>query len=56
MKTAETITDEEIRELRRTKAISATTYHTAIWGSWLKYDARARCAEILNARYIEVKS
>lgn len=49
MITADTITDEQIRELRRARKIDAQTYMTAIWGSWLQLDARARCAAILNA-------
>ena len=50
MVTAETITDEQIRELRRARKISAFDYHTAMWGSWLRSLARARCADAYNAR------
>ncbi len=53
MITADTITDEQIRELMLS-ADSATSGHamSALHGrsEWIRYRGRARCAEIINAR------
>ena len=50
MITADSITEEQIRELRLSDEIEQAIYVEAIWGVDLKRPARARCAEILNAR------
>lgn len=63
MITAETITDEQIRELWGSKpnAITGRTLMVALsepfpWGEYPSaeetHKARARCAEILNARQV----
>jgi len=54
MLTADTITDEQIMILFLASAISADTAHEATnTGVWPREReaARARCAEILNARH-----
>jgi hypothetical protein len=50
--TADTITDEQIRELRKAYHIDSVTFSLAVIGKGGGPDhaARARCAEILNAR------
>jgi hypothetical protein len=52
MLTADTITDEQLRELRRERFVSATQMRSAIRypRTPLGVATRARCAEILNAR------
>ena len=64
--TADTITDDQIRELRArlgsetyagasTDATDCDVAHAAPIGSLRRVQARARCAEILNARAKEAK-
>jgi len=58
MLTADTITDDQLRELRRVLPFHGLTYTTISvalgerrpFPSQSKLAARARCAEILNAR------
>ena len=49
---ADTITDEQIRELRKARLISGVTFSLAVIGRGRGPDreARTHCAEILNAR------
>ena len=47
--TGETITDEQIRELRVDERIVQALYVEAIWGVELKSAARALCADAWNA-------
>jgi hypothetical protein len=53
--TADTITDEQIRELRDARIISDAFYEFATAPCWYQRDYRTRCAEILNARAKENK-
>lgn len=58
MFTADTITDEQIRELLIDGSITEPEYHCALLvlkqhgslGPRVRREARARCAEILNTR------
>lgn len=57
MITAETITDEQLRELRReAETADRIDHETSKWASYglglgdVRQEGRARCAEILNAR------
>jgi hypothetical protein len=57
MLTADTITDEQIRELLANPnndldfdSACRTALGPLTWGAWTRESARARCAEILNAR------
>jgi len=48
--TAKTITDDQIRELRKDRKLESVCFCALYFAGEIGVAARARCAEVLNAR------